>query len=118
MTGGSSHTTKPPSEVTPASLFSWTDMSLTAVVGGNMGGSWSRVLSPLEREMTRTRPVGMSSELGQTSGSRYFVPLVMAYATHWVAPIVVPGRKVESTLTSAIAVDFTVSRGAWISSRG
>ena len=45
-------------------------------------------------------------------------PLVIAYATQCVAPIVLPGRNVESTLTSAIAVDLTKSRGAWISSSG
>ena len=39
-------------------------------------------------------------------------PLVIAYATQCVAPIVVPGRKVESTLTRAIAVDLTASAGA------
>ena len=32
--------------------------------------------------------------------------------------MVVPGRKLESTLTRAIAVDLTESRGAWISSNG
>ena len=42
----------------------------------------------------------------------------MAYATQCVAPMVVPGRNVESTFTSAIAVDFTASGGARISSRG
>ena len=42
----------------------------------------------------------------------------MAYATQWVAPMVVPGRKTESCLTKAIGVDLTESRGAWISSNG
>lgn len=42
----------------------------------------------------------------------------MAYATQCVAPIVVPGKKVESTRTKAIAVDFTASLGACISSNG
>lgn len=32
--------------------------------------------------------------------------------------MVVPGKKFESTLTRAIAVDLTESRGAWISSNG
>ena len=41
-----------------------------------------------------------------------YTPLVMAYATQCVAPIVVPGKKVESTLTKAMAVDLTASLGA------
>ncbi len=64
MTSGSSQTTRPPSEVTPARRLLFTDMSLTAVAGAKRDGSVRRVLSPLEREMTRTRP------------------LVIAYATH------------------------------------
>lgn len=73
---------------------------MTAEEDGNVLGSWSSVRSPLDLEMTRTRP------------------RVMAYATQWVAPIVVPGKKIASCLTSAMAVDLTASRGAWTSSRG
>ena len=40
------------------------------------------------------------------------IPLVIAYATQCVAPIVVPGRNVDSTLTKAMAVDLTQSRDA------
>lgn len=39
-------------------------------------------------------------------------PFVMAYATQCVAPMVVPGKKVASCLTSAMAVLLTASLGA------
>lgn len=99
ITSGSSHTTNPPSAVTPASLLPCTAMSVTETEAGKTGGSCKRVRSPLDRLMTRTRP------------------RVMAYATQCVAPIVVPGTKFGSTLTRAIAVDLTQSREAWILSR-
>ena len=41
--------------------------------------------------------------------SRFPSPFVIAYATQCVAPIVLPGRNVESTLTSAIAVDLALA---------
>lgn len=56
MTLGNSQTTKPPSEVTPASRLPDTTMSITDDVGGKDGGSWRSVRSPLERLIIRTRP--------------------------------------------------------------
>lgn len=59
MISGSSHNTKPPSDVTPASLLPKTAMSETLEEFGKTGGagSCSKVLSPLDLEMTRTRPI-------------------------------------------------------------
>ena len=79
IASGSSHTTKPPSDVTPARRFPYTAMSTTKALVGNVLGNCNKILSPLERLMTRTRP------------------LDIAYATHCVAPIVVPGRYDGST---------------------
>jgi hypothetical protein len=45
-------------------------------------------------------------------------PRVIAYAIQLVAPMVLPGKKVGSTLTSAIGVDNDESAGAWMASCG
>lgn len=116
ITLGSSHTTNPPSDVTPASLFPWTDISLTATELGNSEGNCKSVRSPLDREITRTRPTRAIVKTWREGLFDEHSPFVMAYATQCVAPMVVPGRNVESTLTRAIAVDLTESCGAWISS--
>ena len=91
-------------------------MSITDDDGGNEGGSCRRVRSPLERLMIRTRPV---YQVQVKSTERCIeLPLVMAYAIHDVAPMVEPGRKTGSILTSAIAVAFTEFGGASVDSSG
>jgi hypothetical protein len=55
-TSSACQTTKPPSEVTPASQFLWMVISVTEVLCAETPRSWSRVRLPLEQEITWTQP--------------------------------------------------------------
>ena len=81
-------------------------------------GAWEQRWQ-LQESAISTGPRDNTHATYDTTVSMYALPIfcppspfVIAYATQCVAPIVLPGRNVESTLTSAIAVDLTESCGA------
>jgi hypothetical protein len=73
--GGTSQTTNPPSEVTPASRLPDVTRSTIDEFVGNVGGSLSSARAPLLRAMRRTRPrvMAYAIQLGDADGAPGYI---------------------------------------------